>query len=445
MEEFSLIKKRLVPIFIFTFISIFEPPFLPIPLIYLQGFIEITFIFFSKVLIEKKIRIDLFNSSGMSQYYRFIAVLWVWISISRIIDIIIFNGETSFSNWLGSTNQLLVLTFIEFLNINIIIRHLKEHKCSLENILNLIVDAGTFQGILSLLSFLIPSLRMMLLKFAGDIYSNSWVLERRGYGFSATLLDGFGFGMGLIAGIVIIRFNFNSAKSIILQLIQLFLIVFSISINSRTGLIIVLMALIIKFTISKSLRAILIRVPIVVIVFYISIYALIPLVNAGMGSSNVNINWIASDFGGLIKAVIPTADINTTFIQAQATNNPYFDLVTNIQFPNNFFQLLFGKGWQIYEKNQLGYRSDNGYINMVWMIGFIGMLLYYLYNFYMSVKVLVKSNNIYSKLLLFNFVSLLIYSIKGRPIGYSPGIVVFYMILFSTTYYISYEKHKDEV
>lgn len=417
------------------FISVFEPPFLPIQLIYVQGIIELFYLFIFKILKERQVNLNVLDHSGMGKYYVFIVLLWIGLSISRIIDVIFFNGEPSPSNWIKSTNQFLVLTFIEFINIGIILNCFQKYKYSLNDIFESIINIGALQGLLSVLAFEIYPLRMLFLKFAGDIYNNSWILERRGYGFSQSLLDGFGYGMGLIAGILVLKFNFKSGKSVFFQVIKLILIVFSILVNSRTGLIILFVALLLRIAISDDLRITLIKIPVTIILFYILIYSLVPLVNIGMSSMNTNINWIASDIGGLIKALIPSVNINVTAAQAHATSNPYYNLITNAQFPNNTFQFLFGKGWQVYEGSQLGYRSDNGYINMLWMLGIVGTTIYYFYNLYITVKLFNKINKDYYLILIFNYFALLIYSIKGRPVGFSSGIIIFYLVIFSITYF----------
>lgn len=435
MEMMKLIKSKNTPILLFIFISIFEPPFLPVQLIYIQGIIELIYLLFFRILKYKRIDLNVPQKSGIENYYGFMMLLWGMLSLSRVADIIFFNGELSFSNWIKSTNQFIVLTLIELINVIIILSYFQKNKYSLDYLIKSIINAGTLQGLFSLLAFLIPPLRMAFLKFAGDIYTNSWVLERRGYGFSQSLLDGFGYGMGLIAGLLILRFKFDSVKHIFNQCIKLFLITFSILVNSRTGLIILLLAVLLKLTVSNSIKITLIKLPIVIIILYMFMHFLVPLVNSGMASSNVNVSWIASDIGGLIKSIIPSANINTTLVQAQSTNNAYFTSITNIQLPNNAYQFLFGKGWQVYEGSSLGYRSDNGYVNMFWMVGVVGTIAYYLYNLFISIKLFNKISKEYYIILIFNYIALLTYSVKGRPIGYSSGIVVFYILIFSISFY----------
>ena len=431
-----MLSKERTAIILFIFISVFEPPFLPVPLIYIQGTIELLFLLVFRVLKNGKVNVGISKSSGMTQYFLFIIILWTILSFNRLLDITIFNGQLSASNWLKLTNQFLLLTFIEFMNIHIILEYFEKHHYSMNTLFNDITNIGALQGFISLLAFLIPALRSLLLKFAGDMYTNSWLLERRGYGFSQSLLDGFGYGMGLIAGLLILRFRMDSLKHFIIQTVQLILVLFAIVVNSRTGLIIFFVAVIMKITLGSNLKTTLLKIPVAIITIGIIIYFLIPLVNLGMESLNTNVNWIASDVGGLIKAIFPSADINTTAAQAQTTSNPYYTLITNIQLPDNTFQLLFGKGWQVYEGSQFGYRSDNGYVNMLWMVGVIGTIVYYVYNLIITSKLFkLLHKNQYRLVLAFNYIALLVYSIKGRPIGYSSGIVLFYLIIFGISFF----------
>lgn len=434
MEEIILIERKQIPIMLFIFITVFEPPLLPAQLIYIQGIIELVYLFIFKILKSKTVDLTVLNHSGMSNYYLFLMMLWVLLSLSRMVDIIFFNGQLSFLNWSKSTNQILLLSFIEFINLDIIFNYFENHKYSLNDIFESIVNVGAIQGILSLTAYEIPTVRMLFLKFAGDMYNNSWILERRGYGFSQSLLDGFGYGMGLIAGVLIIRLRFNTKRNF-MQILKLILISFSILVNSRTGLIILLTSILLKVTVSDNMKNTLIKLPLAIIILYIFMYSLVPIINWGIGSVNTNINWIASDIGGLIKAILPSVNINTTLAQAQSTSNPYFNSITNIQFPSNPFQFLFGKGWLIYLGSQTGYRSDNGYVNMFWMFGIVGTIAYYLYNLYITSKIFHKVDGAYKLILIFNYIALLIYSVKGRPIGYSSGILLFYFIIFSLNYF----------
>lgn len=424
---------------VFLFITIFEPPFLPIPLIYIQGLIEIL----TLLLLRKNINWSVLKQSKMAQYALIIFIMWFVISINRLIDIIFFNGDPSFNNWLKSTNQFLLITSIEFLNIYIFILFVKKNNLKLEQVLNLITDVGALQGLLSLLAYVIPTLRELFLAFAGEIYENSWLLQRRGYGFSFSLLDGFGFGMGIIAGLMIINFKVSNLKSVLLQLIKLAFVIFSVTVNSRTGLIIIAFAFLIKLCIHKSLTTTFIMLPIVIFCCIVLVHLLIPLLNAGMASSNLTISWISSDIGGLIKSFYPSADINTTLVQAQNSSNAYYTNISDIEFPDHAFQILFGKGWQVYYGTALGYRSDNGFVNDIWLVGVIGTIIYYAYNLYVNLRSSMILHGKYLALMIFNFGSIIIYSLKGRPFGYSPGIVVFYLIIFTLTYY-GLTKSKDE-
>lgn len=433
-------KKKHVLIILLMFIFIFEPPFLPISFIYVQGIIELFFLFIFKILKNKKIDLEILNISGMSKYYGFIVLLWIMLSVSRIIDIVLFNGEISISNWMKSTNQFIIMTFIEFINLDVLFQYLRKINYSLNDFFECIINVGAIQGIISVFAFIMPSLRMILLKFASDVFTNSWILERRGYGFSQTLLDGFGYGMGLIAGLLILNFKAKSIKSFIIQIIKISLIIFSILVNSRTGLIIVVIALLLKIPMGDNLRITLIKLPITIFLLYVFVYSLVPLINYGMSSMNTNINWISSDIGGLIKALIPSANINTTAAQAHATSNPYYTLITNVQVPNNPLQFMFGKGWQIYEGSRTGYRSDNGYLNMIWMVGVVGTIAYYAYNLYLTMNLIKKTNGKNYLVLIFNYIALLVYSVKGRPVGFTPGIIVFYMIIFGLSYFYSPKK-----
>lgn len=436
MEEKKLLKKNSINkcIYIYLFITIFEPSLPQIPLIYVQGIISFIYILFFRILKQNRVDLGIVKYSGIMSYFCFLCLMWLWLSLSQLIDIMISSGTfITSTNWIKSTNQLIILSLCEFLNIDIIILYLKNKNYTINDLFDMLIKVGALQGLLSIISFCIPAVRLAFLKLSGGDGYNSWLLARRGYGLSFSLLDGFGFGMGLIAGIAILKFKLRDLRNVLLQIVEIFLIVFSIAINSRTGLIIASVAFLLKLCFSNNLKSILIKIPIVMLAIGIILQALIPIINAGIGSSNININWICSDIGGLIKALVPSADINTSLTQAQSTSNPYYNNLTRIEYPQGTFQLLFGKGWQVYYGSQIGYRSDNGFVNMIWMFGIFGTVIYFAYNFIIILK---NSNWLDNNtiILIFTFIALVMYSFKGRPFGYSAGIVVFYIVIFCFMY-----------
>lgn len=424
------------PLLLFIFITIFEPPFLPVPFIYVQGLIEVLFLIIFKFVREKRIDLTIMNRSGMSHYMGFIIILWLWILVARIVDVLFFNGMDSMSNFLRSTNQLLVLTFIQFLNIGIIISCFRKCKNPISRIFDYVVYAGVFQGVLAILAYLIPIVRTMFLKFGGSVYSNEWLLQRRGYGFSLSLLDGFGYGMGLIAALVIFRFKKDGIKNNIIRCLQLALIVTSISLNSRTGFVIIAVAILAKLLLSTKVRIMLLKIPLTLIAVFVMYKVLIWLINKGLSSQNITVKWISTDIGALLKSVFPAIGINVSASSSYSNNdNPYYSLLTDIELPHTPFQYLFGEGWQVYYGSQYGYRSDNGYINMAWMFGILGTIYYYVYNTFVNFRLLSKFDGKYYHILIFNVLALFIYSAKGRPFGYYPGIVIFYLIIFSIMFF----------
>src|SRR5699024_10286973 len=103
---------------------------------------------------RNKIKLRIFDNSEMNKYLYLVIMLAILLTVDRLVDIIFFNGDLSSSNWLKSINQLIVLTFIEFVNISIIIRCLHINKFKFNDLLYMIVNVGVLQGIISIFAFI---------------------------------------------------------------------------------------------------------------------------------------------------------------------------------------------------------------------------------------------------------------------------------------------------
>lgn len=107
-------------------------------------------------------------------------------------------------------------------------------------ILRCFINAGMIEFIFVIISYLSPEIRNVLLSFMGkntglsSLYTNySDFLSYRGYGFALELLDTFGFGTGILAGIAYIYRKVDKKSYIVVACTLL-----ANLLNSRTGLIV---------------------------------------------------------------------------------------------------------------------------------------------------------------------------------------------------------------
>ena len=107
--------------------------------------------------------------------------------------------------------------------------------------MSLLVKAGVAQGFCAVLAFLIPPIRQLFVMFGDqELFTNDYFLETRGYGFSMTLIDTFGYGMGLIGGYILL-FKWSNMKKWEM-ITALLLIMFTVAVNARTGILVLLIA-----------------------------------------------------------------------------------------------------------------------------------------------------------------------------------------------------------
>ena len=100
------------------------------------------------------------------------------------------------------------------------------------------VYAGMLQFGLVFISLVVPAVKAAFIAFiyknTGDIYLGTpWVMERRGFGFSNSFVDSFGFGMGIVA--VLPLFFLKKAKEKIALFVPCLVLISLV--NVRTGLI----------------------------------------------------------------------------------------------------------------------------------------------------------------------------------------------------------------
>lgn len=426
-------KSKKIFLILYTFVAIFEPPILPVSFIYIFGIITLFFI----ILQDKgRVNISIFKKSKMDTFFKFFLILSLYILLISGVDVLFIGQDLLLTNRLKGINQLLVLTGVQFLNIYVILREFDEIGLEKDKLYNLIVDCATIQGVCSVLAYCIPTVRTIFLKFSSDLYQNPWILERRGYGFSSSLIDIFGYGMGLAAGYVIFTFKDNRK----LRLIQLSLILFSIWFNSRTGLVVFLIACFLKLISNGNIFVKFGKVVCLVCSFY---YLLPKFIEIGLRSTNITFQWVATDFGGIFDEIMGTNYVIKSVEKANQ-GSTYFNLLSDfLKTPENLFQKFFGTGYSVYSSVN-NYRTDMGYTNITWMFGIIGSLIFYgviIYYFKLASNGVCKKQK---QILLFNLIAYFVVLVKGRLIGYGPGIFINYLVLFSTFYFSNNVNKKDE-
>ena len=228
-------KRRKVLLALYLFFLIFQPPIIPMNTIYFWGAFTIVLY----VLQKKRLGFKLLINAEMIEIYRIFLFLAGYIMVISVIDVLA-NDQLLINNRLRCINQLIVLSAIEFICIAFFLNKCEYYKLDYNEVVSVIAIVGIMQGLCSIAAYASPQIRFFFLKNNGDLFKNLYVLERRGYGFSNILLDTYGYGMGLIAGAVLLANNKVFWKKVI---VFLFCSI-SVLLNARTGIVVIAIAII---------------------------------------------------------------------------------------------------------------------------------------------------------------------------------------------------------
>lgn len=424
MRKLSMRKIWFV---IYMFLAIFEPPILPVSFIYILGIWTV-----GLLLLKYRTTIPLTIPKRASIIWllKIYAMSVIYLLVVGGIDVIFIQRSDLFANRIRCINQAFVLSFIEFIAIWYIFLMAEELGYEIKDIFKNMFIAGALQGVCAVIAYMIPTIRSFFIRF-GDaaLYNNEYFLERRGYGFSMTLIDTFGYGMGLLAGYLLLL-KWESHK--ILRILVLGLMIFATAVNARTGLVIIIMAIVLKILQGENLFKQVVKIIIAMPIAYLGVFKILPsLFQLGTHSKNMTVRWVSVDMQELYMTILYGKSTGTSLSEAS-----FFSNFGNL--PTNVFEFIFGSGHSIYDTTkQLGFRTDIGYINLWWEFGLAGLIVLLIVLFIWMSRPLKKIKDVGIKsILILNLVSYFLVSFKAILIGYNPGVFINYLCVFSVYYYI---------
>ena len=224
------INKSKIWLTFFVFVALFEPPIFAVDTIYLSGVFTVILILLKngKIGVPNKIR-----KSNIYRFGIFIAIMSYYLFMVSTINIVFINRQSLMINRLKCINQLSVITTIQMLQVIYILIYSDINNYKLKDIIDAMIMAGCIQGILSVIAIVSPTMREWFLRYS-SVLNSAYLVERRGYGFSSVLYDTYGYGMGLLAGYSLL----NKEISLLKKVVHLLLMMVSIFMNSRTGIIV---------------------------------------------------------------------------------------------------------------------------------------------------------------------------------------------------------------
>lgn len=403
---------------LYIFIAVFQPPVLPVSTIYIFGILTIGLILWKG---NGRINTYILKACNLKVFMQVIGLMAIYLIIISSINGL-YNPADLFINRLRCVNQLVVLTLIQLASIYFIALISIKYNLELKDIINILIKVGIVQGVCAILAYVIPQVRILFLRYASDMYFESYMWERRGYGFSSMLIDVFGYGMGLLAGYALLCDKYIMRFS--RRLLGIMLMLFSIMFNARTGLIVFLIAVALKF-LKKNNKAIVVCRAVLLIVLSIGMYFwVVPvLIQKGISSSNITIRWIASAFSQIYNAIgssLGEKDISFSFISDK------------VALSDNVFEFVFGSGHSVYGTSSiLGFATDIGYTNLFWIYGGLGtcIILFVFVKLFFSTYKYSESVDI-KYMAILNATVYFLVLFKGNLLGYNPGTYITYYFTF---------------
>lgn len=403
---------------VYIFFAIFAPPFIPRFAVYVVGLLTIALLLREN---NGVITTSTFRETDMSRLYTIYIVTCVYLIIIWMLNAIFGDGLQFASDVLHTLNQYLFLSGLEFLSVYYVIKRSERLGFGYRGIIEGIAYAGGIQGACAVLAYFVPVIRSFFLKYQDGTFRNTWHLLRRGYGFSSMMLDMFGYGMGLIAGIILLSNNIKGLKKVILQVLCLI----SVVLNARTGIVVYAISVMVYLFRSNTIKRVLVKMILLFAPLFLLVKYAVPLVMEYLNtSSSANLQWIGE---GISSIYLRLVEGNGDSIKVLSR----FDV-----FPDDPISFLFGTGNSVYDvQRQMNFHSDAGYMNLLWQIGIVGMVILLLTIIYTMWSCFKYTDSEYRYIGLFIISAYLVVLLKGRTVGYNAGIVVTYFLQFSTKYY----------
>ncbi|MCI6517099.1 MAG: hypothetical protein MR442_07955 [Lachnospiraceae bacterium] len=405
---------------LYLFVLVFAPPIIPYPYLFL------TIISFLALITTHRLTVwNVIRKSGIYEWVSVMALLAIYTIIVPLPISVRCNDIVNISHYISIINRYGVMIVVVSVCVTYLLCKAEQNRYGYEFLIESFIDAGVLEGTCSILAFLFPNVKNFFIFFMkrfseSMLYSNTWYITVRSYGFASTLVDVFGFGVGVIAGICFF-YGITGKKKYIIESV---VIAVATLLNSRTGLLIYIIAVVVSILCvlqKRHFRKMLTTVIAIGILAFLSSNII-----RIMSTNEYTLGWFQSG-------------INSVFDFINGTGNSTGDAMSTL-FQDDFWKLpdfpriIFGTGHSIYRAE--GYvHSDVGYINELWLFGIIGCLLLYGKIVEMCMSLKRKSQiELFKYAAIFLLVSYFFFNIKGVALGYNPGAVSVFIIIFVGKY-----------
>lgn len=409
---------------IFLFILIFNPPVVPHANLFLT--------IISMLILLAKYRNNINNVLKKSRinYWCFGAIiLFMYVLIIPLTVSLMLNDFVNTSHYVSLFNRFAVLFVTIIPCCTLLICMLDAKKYNYHFFLQTLISAGLIEGFFVILAFFSSTAKSVFISLMAknapsELYQNEWYITVRSYGFAGTLVDLFGLGIAVIAGISFFYGVLYQQRYIIYSI----LILIGALLNARTGVVL--------YLISVSLGIIFLFQQRHIRTIFKTIWGIIIILLLSMGI--LKIVSINAATRGWIWSLVNSFKNTIRMQSMQGAMGKLFN--QNFWELPDIFRAIIGTAHSKYAAE--GYsHSDVGYINDIWLCGFVGCFILYgsltklLFNIFKN-----------RKNIMFRFCSMhlilcfFIFNIKGCAYGYNPGMAAILTIVFTLNYYVIKDK-----
>lgn len=402
---------------LYLFVLVFAPPLIPYPHLFLT---ILSFLALATTYRGTAWRIV--KKSGIYNWVM-VMVLLVLYTVCVPLPVSMICGDiVNLSHYISVINRYGVLVVAVSVCATYLLCMAEKKRYSYDFLIECLINAGLIESCCSILAFLSPKIKSLFIFFMkrfseSYLYTNTWYITVRAYGFASTLVDVFGLGIGIIAGVCFFYGIIGKKRYIIESLI----IAVATLLNSRTGVLVyaIAVALSIAYVVFKGNPK-----------MVLTTFAAIGLLAVG---------------ALLVLEIMKTNEYTTGWVQAGVSSITNFLHGGKSQGDNDAMALLFrddywnyppfprilvGTGHSLYGAN--GYiHSDVGYVNELWLFGVFGCTLLYGSIAEMCIRLKKKTQiSMFKYAAVFIMAAYFFFNIKGAALGYNPGAVAMFLIIF---------------
>lgn len=403
---------------IYVFILLFMPPLLPFSFLHIVAIIAwlhiLTHIGTYRAFFKGNIKRNVFYMTLIMLYLFFVMAL---------------NGQ-NISNIIRELYSRLGAIAFEMIPAACYVVY-KASKRRVE-IIDLIIFAATIQGVISVITFFVPSIQNFIIStMVRNGYSDAYLkfTSYRLYGVSYSMLFGMPIANSIIGVIALYRGLSKGWK----YLVYAILITFSAIVNARISFIVLIISLVyilyevVRFRGAKN----------IIKVFRLLVYTGFILV-----VGTWIFNYMSGSYERIVTGWISGLQNTIALIFNEDNASSYYSYYRGDlkwQLPEGILSKFFGTGQRVIRGNST-YRSDIGYINDIWLGGFFYSILIYLSVIRETVHLnsWFKKKNGFRLAGIILLIILIVVNIKGSIVGINEVMALF-TIFHVASYRRSYQ------